>query len=108
MSEFSDAFSLAWPAAVSVFGDTIAFGASATLYDCVIQDLAYTTEVENGRPGRVAVLAGQVAVSAATWAAVSGRKGTICTVGGADGRVLNDPDVGATGDTVILNIGPRT
>jgi hypothetical protein len=108
MSEFSNAFGLAWDASVAVFGDTILFGVSATAYSCVIQDLSLSTEVENGRPGRVAVLAGLVAVSAATWAAVSGRKGLLCTVGGAEARVLNDPDIGATSDTVILVLGPRT
>jgi hypothetical protein len=108
MSEFSNAFGLAWDASVAVFGDTILFGVSATAYSCVIQALDYSTEVENGRPGRVAILSGQVAVSAATWAAVAGQKGILCTVGGASARVMNDPNVGATSDTVILILGPRT
>lgn len=108
MSEFSDALSLAWTTSARVFGETILFGVSATAYECVIHDMAYSTEVENNRPGRVAVLSGSVVMKASDWTAAAGQKGIICTVGGASARVLNDPDVGYTADTVTLVLGPRT
>lgn len=106
MSEFSDNMAHAWSTSTRVFGDTIAIGAAT--YDCVIHTLELTTEVVPGRPGRVEVLTGQVIMKLADWTAAGGAKGTRVTVGGAEARVLNNPDVGFTADTVTLILGPRT
>lgn len=106
MSEFSDNLSLAWTTSVRIFGDTITI--DAVDYDCVIHAMSYSTEVVGNRPGRTAILAGEVVMTAANWTASAGAKGTRVTVGGADGRVLNDPAVGFTSDTVTLVLGPRT
>lgn len=106
MSEFSDSFALAWDTSARVFGDTIVIGAAS--FTCVIHNLSLSTEVDNNRPGRSAILSGEVVMKAADWASAAGAKGTRVTVGGGDGRVLNDPDVGFTADTVTLVLGPRT
>lgn len=106
MSEFSDALSTAWDTSVRVFGDVIAIG--GTDYDCVVHAMQYSTEVQGGRPGRVAVLSGTAVMKATDWTLASGRKGIVIAVGNADGRVLNDPNVGYTSDTVTLQLGPLT
>ena len=100
----------AWGSAVAVFGDTIVFADDvlAVAYNCVVHDLQFSTEVDNPRPGRVAVLSGSVVMKATDWTTVGGAKGSRVAVGGADARVLNDPDIGFTGDTVTLVLGPRT
>lgn len=108
MSEFSDAFSEVWDTSTRVFGDTIVIGDDPTEYNCVIHSLDFSDEVVPGRPGRTAILRGEVVVKAADWAAAGGAKGVQVTVGGASGRVLNHPQVGFTSDTVILVLGPRT
>lgn len=108
MSEFSDSLVSAWTTSVRVFGETILFGVSPTAYDCVIHDLAYSTEVEGNRAGRSAVLSGSVIMKASDWTAANGQKGIVCTVGGASARVLNDPAIGFGSDTVTLVLGPRT
>jgi len=106
VSEFSDSFSLAWDTSARIFGDEVTIGAST--YDCVIHNLNRSTEVDGNRPGRLAVLSGEIVMKLADWTTSGGAKGTRVTVGGADGRVLNDPGVGFTSDTVTLVIGPAT
>ncbi len=106
MSEFSDNMALAWASSARVFGDTIVIG--ALTFTCVVHDLSLSTEVENGRPGRQVVLSGSVVMQSADWVTAGGAKGTKVTVGGAEARVLNDPNVGYTADTVTLVLGPRT
>lgn len=110
MSTFATAMASAWDPAVSVFGDTIVFfdDVLAVAYNCIIHDLQLSTEVNNPRPGRVAVLSGQVVMKATDWVLAAGAKGSRVVVGGADARVLNDPDIGYSGDTVTLVLGPRT
>jgi hypothetical protein len=108
VSEFSDNLSLAWSTSARVFGDVLTFFGSATEYDVVIHRLDFSTEVEGGAPGRKAVLAGEVVMKLSDWVAAGGAKGARVVVGGADARVLNDPDVGFTADTVTLVLGPRT
>jgi hypothetical protein len=108
MSEFASSFADAWNTSARIFGDTIAIGQDpeADEYPCVIHAMDYSTEVVGGQPGRKAIFNATVVMRLIDWIEAGGHKGIHVNVGGAAGRVTNDPSVGYTSDTAELRIGP--
>jgi hypothetical protein len=104
MSEFSSSMALSWDQSLRIFGDTVTI--ASVVYGCIIHGLDYADGVERGRPGRSAVVGGQVIMRGSDWAAASGRKGTQVVFSFGTFRVLNDPGVGYGSSEVVLNIGP--
>jgi hypothetical protein len=117
MSDFSDAFADAFPAAVSVFGGTGACTIAGQAYDCIIHALDLQETIRGGTAGRQQETEAAIYLTAADWTDAKARilaagrrntKGAHVTVGGATLRILNDPDVGYDSDTVELRLGPLT
>jgi hypothetical protein len=106
MSQFSEAFAPAFAVSTTVFGEPCTIGGRS--YTCVAHELSLTAGVVPGRPGQVQTAGGTIFVTHEVWAACYGKKGSHVTVGGGTFRVMNDPQISPSSDTVKLELGSLT
>ncbi|EIQ01053.1 hypothetical protein OpiT1DRAFT_05617 [Opitutaceae bacterium TAV1] len=110
MNDFTEAFSLAFEPATDVFGDTCTIAGKTC--PCIIHGFDLADTIADGKAGRSQEATGTVILSIACWEDAKARagraRGLHVTIPGGTFRVRNNPDVGYTGDTVELQLGPLT
>lgn len=115
MSEFSDAFSAAFDAAIAVWDETCVIAGET--YPCVIHQAEASELIRGGmNAGRAQDAALFVIVKGTDWVAAKALlvaqgksvKGARVVVAGGTFRVTNDPDISQVNDTVELRCGPLT
>lgn len=104
MNDFEEAFSQVFPNSLPMFGETCIIGGST--FNCIVDMLEATNEVDNNRPGRSHQVEGVVTMSRTDWLTASGKKGIQITLLCGTFRVINDPLKSFETSTVELRLGP--
>lgn len=115
MSEFSDAFALAFDPGFAVFGEVCTIDGND--YDCIPHALDGAETIRGGfSAGRGRDVTGVVVLRLADWTTVKTLRtaanqtirGLRVVTAAGTFRIINDPDLGYEGDTVELQLGPLT